>query len=197
MTDEALVHLPPQAGSPPWRRSFALDLATRDGGDASGVFRRAEAYLAWLASAQGGESEALGHSGATNSPDVGADKGAPETEPQNGAQDGAQRAEEMVEAAAEAMHALEYPRWSATSHPDHMPAVTRRAFRDLVTPIVAAAAPIIERAVAEDLAGRLRDANDKLLDAAVAEGPPGHSWRLAAKAEGVRLALSYVEEALR
>jgi hypothetical protein len=55
--------------------SFALDLATRDGGDASGVFRRAEAYLAWLASAQGGEFEALGHPGATNSPDVGA--GAP------------------------------------------------------------------------------------------------------------------------
>ena len=38
MTEE--VHLPPQAGSPPWRRSFALDLATRDGGDASGAFRR-------------------------------------------------------------------------------------------------------------------------------------------------------------
>lgn len=71
MTDDVWVHLPPQAGSSPWRRSFALDLATRDGGDASGVFRRAEAYLAWLAGEGGGE----------------------------------------------AMHALEYPRWSATAHP--------------------------------------------------------------------------------
>lgn len=80
---------------------------------------------------------------------------------------------------------------------DDLPAMAMHVFRDLVAPIVAAAAPVIERAVAGDLAGRLRDANDKLLDAAVAEGPPGHSWRLADKAEGVRLALSYVEEALR
>lgn len=98
MTDDVWVHLPPlppivkkmavspQAGSSPWRRSFALDLATRDGGDASGVFRRAEAYLAWLAGEGGGESEALGHPGATNGPDVGAGKGTPETAPQIGAE---------------------------------------------------------------------------------------------------------------
>lgn len=86
MTDEVWVHLPPQAGSPPWRRSFALDLATRDGGDASGVFRRAEAYLAWLAGEQGGEFEALGHPEATNSPRTTADKGVPGTTPQDGAQ---------------------------------------------------------------------------------------------------------------
>lgn len=86
MTEEVWVHLPPQAGSPPWRRSFALDLATRDGGDASGVFRRAEAYLAWLACEGGGESEALGHPGATNGPGTTTAKGAPGTTPQDGAQ---------------------------------------------------------------------------------------------------------------
>ena len=72
-------------------------------------------YQRWVALEGGGESEALGHPGATNGPGTTTDKGAPGTTPENGAQ----RAEEMVEAAAEAMHALEYPRWSATAHPDH------------------------------------------------------------------------------
>ena len=163
MTEE--VHLPPQAGSPPWRRSFALDLATRDGGDASGVFRRAEAYLAWLAGEGGGESEALGHPGATNGPGTTTDKGAPGTTPENGAQ----RAEEMVEAAAEAMHALEYPRWSATAHPDHnrwswrgdgVSEAERDTYRDQARAALAAAgSPVAHAALAtESVVGSLRDA---------------------------------------
>lgn len=56
---------------------------------------------------------------------------------------------EAVDAAARARCAQNYP----GSDFDDLPAMARHAFRELVAPIVAAAAPIIERAVAEDLAG--------------------------------------------
>ena len=95
------VHLPPQAGSPPWRRAVALDFAARAGGTLDEVFRRAEAYVAWLAAEGGGEFEAAGHPGATNAPTRCPAEGSPDSVPQ----DGAQRAVEMVEAAAEALHA--------------------------------------------------------------------------------------------
>lgn len=93
MINDMRMHLPPPVGSPAWQRVVALDLATRDDGGTDDVLRRAAGYLTWLAGAEFG---ALGHPGATNSPDAGADRGAPETGPQNGAQ----RAKEMVEASA-------------------------------------------------------------------------------------------------
>lgn len=109
---------------------------------------------------------------------------------------------EAVEAAARALHAestMQRRDW------DRLPSRMVLAYRHTAAPIVEAAAPVISaqarREALTELAERLRGAERDLLnhdpgqrDKRLAEGT---RLALRIKADGIRLALGYIEEALR
>jgi len=84
---------------------------------------------------------------------------------------------------------------------DELTPLHQHGYRSAVAPIVAAAAPLIaaqaRREALEGLAERLQDADGRLLDAYVTASDLAEMARLKGKAEGVRLALGVIEEALR